>query len=93
MRYGMDNGMLDFVRAETVPFDQVLDELIELVTPDAEELGCLAEVQATRQILERGNSAQQQLRIYREALEAGRGPDEALCAVVDFLVAETASGL
>ncbi len=93
MRYGMDNGMLDFVRAETVPFAQVLEDLIELVTPDAEELGCLAEVEATRQILERGNSAQQQVRIYREALEGGCGPDEALCAVVDFLVAETASGL
>jgi carboxylate-amine ligase len=93
MRYGIENGMLDFVRAETIPFGQVLDDLIEIVAPDAEELGCLTEVEATRQILERGNSAQRQLRVYRECLQAGSGPDEALRAVVDFLVAETAAGL
>ena len=93
MRYGMDNGMLDFVRAETIPFAQVLDDIIELVAPDAEELGCLAEVEATRRILERGNSAERQLRVYHQSMEAGSGPDEALRAVVDFLVAETAAGL
>ena len=93
MRYGMDNGMLDFVRAETIPFAQVLDDIIELVAPDAEELGCLAEVEATRRILERGTSAERQLRVYHQSMEAGSGPDEALRAVVDFLVAETAAGL
>jgi carboxylate-amine ligase len=93
MRYGMDNGMLDFVRAETVPFDQVLDELIDLVAPDAEELGCLPEVEATRRILARGNSAHRQLRVYKDALAAGRDPDQALRDVVDFLVGETGSGI
>ena len=93
MRYGMDNGMLDFVRAETVPFDQVLDELIDLVAPDAEELGCLPEVEATRRILARGNSAHRQLRVYKDALAAGRDSDQALRDVVDFLVGETGSGI
>ncbi len=92
-RYGFDNGMLDFVRSETIPFAQMLDEFIELVREDANELGCLAEVEAARTILDRGTSAHRQLEIFHTAIESGRTPDSALQSVIDFLVTETATGL
>ena len=61
--------------------------------PDAEALGCVNELEHTRTILEQGNSAERQVGVFRAALAEGAGSDEALTAVVDSLVAETAEGL
>jgi carboxylate-amine ligase len=93
MRYGYDNGMLDFVRAETIPFPQLLDEVIGLIREDAHDLGCLPEVEASRRILDRGTSAHRQLEVYAAAKERGASHEEGLHAVVDFLVSETGYGL
>jgi carboxylate-amine ligase len=73
-----------------VPFAELLEELIELVREDAEALGCVAEIEGLRDILQRGTSAHRQVRVYDEALHAGATEGEALTAVVDWLVAETA---
>ncbi|HVO45570.1 MAG TPA: hypothetical protein VMT29_04475, partial [Steroidobacteraceae bacterium] len=75
------------------PFAQMAEELIELVREDAQALGCLREVEYVRTILARGTSAHRQLRTYDEARAAGASEREALLAVVDFLVRETAAGL
>ncbi|MDX1691425.1 MAG: carboxylate-amine ligase [Acidimicrobiia bacterium] len=92
-RYGVSEPLADFGRGELVPYEELLDELIELVTPAAERLGCLDEVKSTREIPERGTSADRQLAVYREAVEDGADEIEALSAVVDLLVAETKLGL
>jgi glutamate---cysteine ligase / carboxylate-amine ligase len=93
MRYSFDEQLLDFARGELVPFSQVADELLELVREDAEQLGCVREVQYIHTILQRGTSAHRQIRTYEEARAAGASEREALLAVVDFLVRETSAGL
>ncbi len=93
MRYSVDRGLLDLARGELVAFPQLVEELIELVREDASELGCLRELEHMTTLLARGTSAHRQIRIYEEARSAGASEREALHAVVDFLVRETAADL
>ena len=88
-RYGVGGELMDFGRGELVPFGDLVEELLELVRPDAEALGCVAEVEHARTICERGSAADRQLAVYREALEDGATTDEALKAVVHALIADT----
>ena len=88
-RYGINGELMDFGRSVLVPFGDLLEELIELVQPDAEALDCVAEIEHTRTICQRGTSADHQLAVYHEALEEGATEDEALKAVVDALIADT----
>ena len=93
MRYGSEEKLLDLARGELVEYHLLLDELIELVRPDTEALGCTAEVEHARVIVRRGTSAQRQLRVYDEARARGATDREALRAVVEWLRLETAAGL
>lgn len=90
MRYSFDEKLLDLARGELVPFADMAEELIALVREDAEALGCLREVEYIRTILRRGTSAHRQIETYDEARAAGASEREALSAVVDFLIRETA---
>jgi carboxylate-amine ligase len=92
-RYGIDSGLIDFGRGELVPYPVLLDEIIELVLPDAEHLGCADEVVHARTILERGTSAHWQVRTYNDALAAGQTQGAALVQVVDMLRHETLQGV
>ena len=85
--------MIDFGLSRLVPFEDLVEEIIELVSEDAEELDCLAEVQHARTIVARGTSAHRQLEAYNTAIESGASPEEATKAVVDWLIDETVSGL
>ena len=67
--------------------------MIELCADDAEALGCTAEVNHARRIIERGTSAHWQVRTWRDALAGGASEREALEAVVDMLVEETRHGI
>ena len=91
-RYGCSQGLIDFGCGEVVEYARLLDELIGLVTPDAEALGCVDEINSARNILERGNSARRQRSTFEKALAAGKSADDALCDVVDMLVADTIRG-
>jgi carboxylate-amine ligase len=90
MRYSFDEGLIDLAKGEVVPHAQLVDELLEIVHKDAEELGCAADVERARDILARGTSAHRQIRTFETALSNGASEDEALQAVVDLLVEETA---
>ncbi|MBK7250030.1 MAG: carboxylate-amine ligase [Gammaproteobacteria bacterium] len=92
MRYSFDERLLDLARGELVPFAQLLEELIELLREDAEALGCVAELEHARTIVSRGTSAHRQLRVFEQARADGASEREALEAVVDWLVRETAAG-
>lgn len=92
-RYGLDEGLVDFGRGRIVPCVDLLEELLGLVHPDAEALGCLDEVRSIRQICKRGTSAHRQTATYNRAVAEGAGPKEALRAVVDQLIEETVAGL
>ncbi|MEZ5668195.1 MAG: carboxylate-amine ligase [Alphaproteobacteria bacterium] len=88
-RYGVDEGLIDFGRGRIVPYPELLGEIVDLIRPEAERLGCLSDVEHARTIVARGTSAHNQRRIHQQALAAGASEAEALAAVVDWLVSET----
>jgi carboxylate-amine ligase len=88
-RYGVEDRLIDFGKGVLVPFPELVEELIALVKPDAEELGCLAEVEHIRTICRRGTSADHQLAVYHQALESGESEAEAMHRVVDTLITNT----
>lgn len=92
-RYGCSEGLIDLGRGEVVPYDQLLDELVEIVRVDAQELGCWDEVCHTKTIIARGTSAHNQLAVHQAALDAGKPEEEALADVVDWLIKETVAGV
>jgi glutamate---cysteine ligase / carboxylate-amine ligase len=92
-RYGIDQGLVDFGRGEIVAYGELLDEVIELVHPDADYFGCAAEVAHTREILKRGTSAHWQAAAFEQAIENNQSPQEAAEAVVDMLVSQTIAGV
>ncbi|MGQ0833481.1 MAG: carboxylate-amine ligase [Gammaproteobacteria bacterium] len=93
MRYSFDEQLLDLAKGELVPFPDLLEEFLALIREDAEALGCLPETEHARTILKRGTSAHRQLAVYEQARTHGASEREALEAVVDFLIRETASAL
>jgi len=92
-RYGIDEGMVDLGKGTIVPYEDLLDELIELTGEDAEFFDCVAEVEHGRTILKRGTSAHRQLTLYNGLRKDGMDKLEALKAVVDQLIEETTEGL
>ncbi len=88
-RYGITGTLLDLGSGELVPVAELAAEMVELVRPDAEALGCTEELEHIGTICERGTSADRQLAVYREALGQDATEDEALRAVVDALMADT----
>jgi carboxylate-amine ligase len=93
MRYSFDEGLIDFAKGVIVPFEALLEEILVLTAEDAEALGCVAEVASVRDILSRGTSAHRQLKVHELSTGAGKGSEEALMAVVDTLIEDTAEGL
>jgi len=92
-RYGMDEGFLDCDSGEILKFGAILGSVTDELLQDAEELGCVAEIQRAAEILRRGTSAHRQLQTHQAALNDGATSEEALRAVVDLLIEETYSGL
>jgi carboxylate-amine ligase len=92
-RYGCTKSMIDLGRGEMIPFGALLEEILEMAAEDAAALGCVKEINHTRTILKRGTSACRQLDAFAEAKAGGADDREALIAVVDMLVRETAADL
>ena len=93
MRYGCDEGLVDFDNARIVPVAELLSETVEKVSVDAEALGCTAELEHALEIPRRGTSAHLQLECYERALSQGKSTANALHDVVDWLVTETVRDL
>ena len=93
MRHGFDKGLIDFGRGTMVPYEDLLDEILDLVKEDAEALGCTEEIAHTRTIRERGTSAHRQVAIYEQAVADGADSSEALVKVVDWLIEESLAGV
>ena len=87
-RYGIADGLIDFGRAEIVPFDVLVEELISLIWEDAEALECTAEVEALRSLLAKGTSADQQRAVMAKGKDASKSDAEALRDVAQHLVDE-----
>jgi carboxylate-amine ligase len=93
MRYSFNEKLLDLAKDELVPFSDLLEELLVLLREDGEALGCTKELEHARTILSRGTSAHRQIAVFEKARAQGASEREALKAVVDFLISETAAGL
>ena len=92
-RYGLDEGMVDFGRGETVPFADLMEELLEILQQDAVALECLGEIGHVRTILRRGTSAHDQVAVFRACRDEGMSRAEALQEVVGELIRQTQAGL
>jgi carboxylate-amine ligase len=92
VRYGVQGKLIDFGIEESVPFANLMEELLELVDDVLDELGSREEVTYLRKILENGTSADRQVRVYL-ANGGDENRAEALKAVVDNLVEETKRGV
>ena len=92
LRDGLDGKMIDFGKQEEAPTRQLIRELLLLVDEQIDELGSRDHIDVIYRILEEGTSADRQVRVYQQhGGDANRA--EALRAVVDHLVRESAEGI
>ena len=77
-RYGLDEGLVDLGQRQVKSWPRLIEEFEELLSPQAEKLGCLNELKHLRTIYNRGTSAHGQVRVYKEALAGGANEKEAL---------------
>lgn len=82
VRYGLDGNLIDLGIEKKVPTRDLIRELLGLVAPAARRLNSVDELAHVYTILDRGTSADQQLRVWRESAED-------CTAVVNFLVQQT----
>lgn len=92
-RYGIDKGLIDFGSGIIKPYHDLIEEMIDLLSEDAEILGCQKELLHIRDIVKNGTSAHRQVRSYETALANGASEKAALIAVVDDLLLDTQHGL
>ncbi len=84
-RYGLDGKLIDFGKQAEVPERELIGEMLEFVSDVVDELGSAQEIGYIRQILEHGNGADRQLRVFAETGD--------LKKVVDYMIGETEYGL
>jgi glutamate---cysteine ligase / carboxylate-amine ligase len=82
IRYGLDGKLLDLGKQKEVPVKDLIRELLEFVDDVVDELDSRKEIEHIHTILDRGTSADEQLRVYEES-----GND--FNAVVDMLIKNT----
>jgi len=91
-RYGVEAELADFGKRVVVPFADLIDELVELLQPFADKLGCLPEIERAKTIARRGSSADHQLKVYNDAIQGNASEHDAQKAVVDWLIEQSTPG-
>ena len=89
-RYGTSKGLIDFGRGEIVPFQELFDELLDLVEEDAGILQCTTALEGLRPIVTDGTSSDRQRAAYGGA---SGDHSEKMNAVVDHLIEEFSKDL
>ena len=84
-RYGLDGNMIDFGKQTEVPARQLVGEILDFVDDVVDELGSRHAIDYVRTIMERGNGADRQLKVYHETGDFKK--------VVDYMIEETEYGL
>ncbi len=82
VRYGLDGKLLDLGKQKEVPVKDLIRELLEFVDDVLDELDSRKEVEHIHTILDRGTSADEQLKVYHESGEDFK-------PVVDMLIKNT----
>lgn len=78
VRHGLDGKMIDFGKGTEVPVRELIGELLEFVDDVIDDLRSRSEIRHIRTILDRGTSADEQLRVWDETKDMN--------AVVDRLI-------
>jgi carboxylate-amine ligase len=60
---GLEGDLVDFPHRKVVPAPEMLRHLIETLHEDAEELGCIDELEAAEDLIRRGTGARRQLEL------------------------------
>jgi carboxylate-amine ligase len=84
-RYGLDGKLIDFGKQTEVPTRDLIGEILEFVREETEELDSVEEIGYVHRILEHGNGADRQLKVFAETGD--------LKQVVDYMIEETEQGL
>jgi len=63
-RHGMDAAFYDAAADTTVPAREIARDLVERLTPHAQDLGCEAELEGVLEIVEGGTGSQRQREVY-----------------------------
>jgi carboxylate-amine ligase len=84
-RYGLDGKMIDFGKQTEVPARRLIEEILEFVGDVVPDLGSQEEISYVHRIMEHGNGADRQLRVFHETGD--------LKKVVDYMIEETEYGL
>lgn len=87
-RYGAEGKLIDHGQQRAAPVADLVEEIVDLTSEDAEALGCKRELLGLRRIVREGTSAARQRAAFAGARDAGADDAEALRAVVDHLVGE-----
>ncbi len=66
VRYGLDGNLIDLGKRKEVPVKDLIRELLDFVDDVLDPLGSRKEVEHIHTILERGTSADEQLKVYYE---------------------------
>lgn len=82
---GIHAHLIDFGKEESVPYKQLLKELLDFIEDVVDELDCRDEVNYAWTIMERGTGADRQLEVFKETGD--------LKAVVDYMISETEHGM
>ena len=84
-RFGIDGALIDFGKGQEVPFEKLLDELLEFVDDVVDELGSRKEVYYAREIIKHKPGADRQLAAYETRHD--------MRDVVDYIIRETEYGV
>jgi carboxylate-amine ligase len=87
-RYGVKGDLVDHGKGSQVAFSELAAELVDLLGPDAEDLGSLTLLERMTDTANGGTSADGQRACYAKAIDEGAEHDAALRAVVDHLIQE-----
>ncbi len=87
-RYGIREGLIDFGDHTILPFDEIVEQWIDLVEEDGGVLRSGEEIVHARNIVARGTSADRQRAEVNAALAAGADRDTAMRGVVRHLIDE-----
>ncbi|MET6989453.1 carboxylate-amine ligase [Sediminicola arcticus] len=84
-RWGMEAKLIDFGKEEEVPFEVLIQELLEFIDDVVDELECRKEVNFVYQMLEQGSGADRQLKVFNETND--------LKEVIKYVVDQTSLGI
>jgi len=84
-RYGLGGKLIDFGKQSEVPVRDLIYEILEFVSDVTGELDSKEEIAYITRILDEGNGADRQLRVFGETGDLNR--------VVDYVIEETEQGL